>query len=203
MRRLLLVGLAVGVLTALALSQPSRTFTSAEAVRVEVGKRNPWTHVRLNNDPRHFQFAIVTDRTGGQRADIFARAVEQLNLMQPQFVLSVGDLIGGGDEITAAQWKQFQGLVAQLQMPFFYVPGNHDVGSRLRRQRWEEQFGRRYYHFVYQEVLFLILDCNRLKPIPRPVFAAAGFRNCRQSGNSLDAGVPPPGALGRIVAARL
>ncbi len=56
-------------------------------------ERNPVTHLRFNDDPADFQFAIVSDRTGGHRARIFSRAIEQLNLMQPEFVVSVGDLI--------------------------------------------------------------------------------------------------------------
>jgi hypothetical protein len=42
-------------------------------------------------------------------------------------------------------------------MPFFYVPGNHDVSGEIVEEAWKERFGRRYYHFVYKNVLFLIL----------------------------------------------
>ena len=28
------------------------------------------------------------------------------------------------------QWKEFRGYVAELEMPFFYVPGNHDARSQ-------------------------------------------------------------------------
>jgi hypothetical protein len=58
-------------------------------------KRNPVSYLRLNNAPGDFQFAVVSDRTGGHRARVFSRAVEQLNLLQPEFVVSVGDLIEG------------------------------------------------------------------------------------------------------------
>src|SRR5262245_21874942 len=61
-------------------------------------KRNPVTHLKLNNDPADFQFAIVSDRTGGHRAKVFSRAIDQLNLLQPEFVVSVGDLIEGYTE---------------------------------------------------------------------------------------------------------
>ena len=45
-------------------------------------------------------------------------------------------------------------------MPFFYVPGNHDVTNPEMEKIWEEKFGRRYYHFVYNDVLFLILNSD-------------------------------------------
>ncbi len=32
------------------------------------GSVHPWSHLEVNNDPDNFQFAIVTDRTGGAQA---------------------------------------------------------------------------------------------------------------------------------------
>src|SRR6059058_5864803 len=72
---------------------PAGTPAAAPEFRVQQEERNPWNHLRLNNDPSVFRFAIVTDRTGGARPGVFERAVEQLNWLQPEFVVSVGDLI--------------------------------------------------------------------------------------------------------------
>jgi serine/threonine-protein phosphatase CPPED1 len=132
-------------------------------LRVAVEDRNPWTHLRLNNDPAEFQFAIVSDRTGGNRPGVFRQAVEVLNLLQPQFVLSVGDLVDGYTEdrsVIDRQWREFEGEVNRLQMPFFYVPGNHDLSNSLLSQVWRERRGRRYYDFVYRDVLFLVLNSD-------------------------------------------
>ncbi len=164
MRRLLLAFLAFGlVAAAVALSRGQQIASPAAApdLQVAVEERNPWTHLRLNNDPAEFRFAIVSDRTGGHRARVFSQAVEQLNLLQPEFVLSVGDLIEGYSdkrERVEAEWREFQGYLSKLRMPFFYVPGNHDLANPFEERLWEEKFGRRYYHFVYRNVLFLILD---------------------------------------------
>src|SRR5262245_11796758 len=153
MKRLLL-GLLVIVLlgAAAAFSAGGKRAADRAAVEfaVEREARNPWTRLDLNNDPAEFQFAIVSDRTGSHRANVFAQAVEKLNLMQPEFVLSVGDLIEGGKkkpEQIAAEWKEFDGYVSRLQMPFFYVPGNHDVGNVDTDKAWQEKLGRRHYHF--------------------------------------------------------
>jgi len=164
MKRLLTIALATAVLVAAAaLSQPAskKPESAAAGLQVQAESRNPWTHLKLNNNPEEFQFAIVSDRTGDHRERIFSRAVEQLNLLQPEFVLSVGDLIEGytrDAEKVQAQWKEFQGFVAKLQMPFFYVPGNHDLTNPDMEKIWQEKFGRRYYHFTYNGVLFLILN---------------------------------------------
>jgi 3',5'-cyclic AMP phosphodiesterase CpdA len=161
MKRLWIAGIAlIGVGVAVVLSGVggggSKTFFSKENV-------NPVTHLRWNENDGQFQFAIVSDRTGGHRPEIFSRAVEKLNLMQPAFVLSVGDLIEGGkkpDDKIAAEWKEFDGLVNKLSMPFFYVPGNHDAAAKETAKFWEGKLGKRYYHFVYRNVLFLILNSN-------------------------------------------
>ncbi len=122
---------------------------------------SPWTGTKLNNDPNNFQFAIVSDRTGGVRPGIFETAVEKLNLLQPEFVMSVGDLIMGytaKNTVLDQQWDEFESLVAKLTMPFFYVPGNHDMANPTEKAKWRERFGPNYYHFKYGNVLFLCLD---------------------------------------------
>jgi len=43
-------------------------------------------------------------------------------------------------------------------MPFFYVAGNHDLTNPFMLDVWRKKFGREYYHFVYQDVLFLMLN---------------------------------------------
>ncbi len=161
MKRLFLATVAASLLLgALALSghqQPSGD------LQVDSEKRNPWTSLKLNNGPDTFHFAVVSDRTGGHRARIFSQAVEQLNLLQPAFVISVGDLIEGytkEQSKLAEQWKEFQGYVHKLQMPFFYVPGNHDVANQVQAKEWESRFGRRYFHFGYRDVLFLMMNSD-------------------------------------------
>ncbi len=122
---------------------------------------HPWNHLRVNNLEDNFQFAIVTDRTGGHRPGVFEDAVRKLNLMQPEFVVSIGDLIEGytmDEDQIYREWDEFTGFIDSLQMPFFYVPGNHDYTNEVMARIWKEKFGRSYYHFVYKDVLFLCLN---------------------------------------------
>ncbi len=135
--------------------------------RITIQDVNPWNHLDLNNDPDNFQFAIVTDRTGGHRPGIFESAVGKLNLLQPEFVMSVGDLIEGytdQQEVLDTEWREFQGFIGQLETPFFYVPGNHDISNPTMAAEWQRRFGASYYHFVYREVLFLCLNSEDQKP---------------------------------------
>jgi predicted phosphodiesterase len=164
----------LGLLTAVALAAVlafSRTESVArygpvaEEGRIQATSeaKNPWTGLKVNIQPEQFQFAIVSDRTGGHREKVFSRAVQQINLLQPEFVMSVGDLIEGyttREEVLNEQWNEFDGYVKNFGMPFFYVPGNHDVTNKLMVEKWAERYGRRFYHFVYKDVLFLCLDSD-------------------------------------------
>jgi hypothetical protein len=164
MKRLLIAGLAVLLVVAAVVFSRQNPLPALFQIAVE--ERNPWTHLQMNNNGDDFQFLVVSDRTGGHRAKVFSRAVDQINLLQPEFVLSVGDLIEGytdDEQKMADQWREFQGYVSRLQMPFFYVPGNHDLTNKAMEQHWKDKFGRRYYHFVYKNVMFLIL-CSEDPP---------------------------------------
>jgi len=128
-------------------------------IRTQVqGDARPWTHLNLANKKKNFQFAIVADRTGGHRPGVFAEAVTKLNLLKPEFVMTVGDMIEGtveDDVELDRQWDEFDGMVKQLDMPFFYVPGNHDISNEVMIEKWRSRLGPSYYHFVYRNVLFL------------------------------------------------
>lgn len=129
----------------------------------ESADANPWTHLSANNNPDNFQFAIMSDRTGGNRPGIFAGAIEKVNLLQPEFVMCVGDLIEGYTEDAAtidSQWDQIDSIVSKLDMPFFYLPGNHDITTPAMADNWAKRHGRTYYHFVYKDVLFLCLNTD-------------------------------------------
>lgn len=164
-RLVLMLGVGSLLISAVALSgqadsADSTADTSAKFV-AEQGELNPWSNLEFNDESDAFQFVIVTDRTGGHRAEIFSKAVQQINLLQPEFVLSVGDLIEGyttdQGQLTK-EWDEFEGFVNQLEMPFFYVPGNHDITNETMARLWDTKFGRPYYHFIYKDVLFLCLS---------------------------------------------
>lgn len=123
--------------------------------------KKPWTGLDFLNNPDNFQFAIISDLHGGYRRGIFEEAVKKINLMQPEFVLSVGDLIAGYTEnkkVIDDQWAEFNERLAPLGMKFFFVPGNHDMSNLVMTREWEERFGRTFYHFIYRNVLFLCLN---------------------------------------------
>lgn len=127
---------------------------------IESGPK-PWTNETFELEEKDFTFAIISDLNGGERDGVFSTAVAQLNQLDPTFVLSVGDLIDGGTEDSlqlAKEWNSFDQRANKLNMPFFYLGGNHDLTNPKMREFWKNRFGPRYYHFVYEDVLFLMMD---------------------------------------------
>ena len=81
--------------------------------------KKPWTNLEFYNDPDNFQFAIVTDRNGGNRPGIFEDAVSKINILYPEFVLSVGDLINGYTRDTAQieyEWNEVNQIIDDLSI---------------------------------------------------------------------------------------
>ena len=148
------------LLTACASSQP----THSEATQFQhdiAGQATPWTHSSFDNEEAKFTFALFSDLTGGEREDIFEVAVEQLNLLRPELIVSVGDLIEGGTadrEQLAREWDSFDQRAGRTRAPVFRVGGNHDLTHPEMWKVWDERYGQRYYHFIYKDVLFLVLD---------------------------------------------
>lgn len=120
----------------------------------------PWSSKPVLQDPDRFSIAIMTDRTGGHRPGIWMKAVERVNWLRPDFVVSVGDLIEGYTENESEidrQWKEFLGFIDQLEMKFFFVAGNHDVTNPTLHRIWREKFGKEWYSFNYKDVHFVCL----------------------------------------------
>ena len=121
----------------------------------------PWSHDSFDDAEDKFTFAIFSDLNGGERQRVFEVAMEQLSLLRPELILSVGDLIEGGTEDETQlvkEWDSFDERAARVAAPVFRVGGNHDLTNQVMREMWETRYGTRYYHFIYKDVLFLALD---------------------------------------------
>jgi hypothetical protein len=122
----------------------------------------PWTSETFTAGPDNFQFVIIGDRTGGANQEgTFDIAINQLKLLQPEFVINVGDMIEGySDQKTEliAEWDEIDEKLKTLQIPFFRTPGNHDIANKTAQEVWRERYGATYYHFLYKNTLFLVLD---------------------------------------------
>ena len=131
------------------------------------GEKTPWTHQDYADSPNEFQFALVSDNAANPREGVFEAALAKLQLLRPEFVLSVGDLIHGynkerkpltDEAVVRESRRRFDEALGMLSMRFYRVPGNHDFNNDLSARIWRDLYGPNYYSFVYKDVLFLCLN---------------------------------------------
>jgi hypothetical protein len=122
-----------------------------------------------------FTFVVYGDRTGGpvKGVSVLADAVRDTNLLEPDFVITVGDLIEGYN--AQAQWRtqmtEFKGIMDELLCPWFPVAGNHDIywrgPDRPARQHegdYETHFGPLWYAFEHKNCWFIALHSDEGNP---------------------------------------
>ena len=117
----------------------------------------------FTKDADKFSFAIIGDKTGGgqDKWPIFDRAMDEVNELDPDFAIMVGDLIQGYTEnldVLEQEWAEFWKHQSRLQIPFLPLPGNHDISNPVMYDYWVKKIGLTHYAFVYKGCLFILLN---------------------------------------------
>jgi predicted phosphodiesterase len=112
-----------------------------------------------------FRFAILSDRTGGHTPGVYPRVIEEINLLNPDLVITVGDHIEGYGEDYArsdAEWDSVLVLLDAVEAPLYMTPGNHDIWDDESEGMYRARTGfEPYYSFDYQNTHFVVLDNSR------------------------------------------
>jgi len=128
-----------------------------------------------------FHFIVFGDRTGGpaEGIKVLAQAVEDANLLDPDLVMTVGDLVNGYNQTGEwmKQMEEFQFTMSKLKMPWFPVAGNHDIywrrkdaknpefkPAREHEENYEKHFGPLWYWFEHKNTGFLTLFSDEGNP---------------------------------------
>jgi 3',5'-cyclic-AMP phosphodiesterase len=121
------------------------------------------------NSSDEFHFAILGDRTGGAVAGVYEEAWREIHRDHPDFVVSVGDTIEGGNDLTVdVEWQHIVRILAPYRRyRLFLTPGNHDVWSMASAQAFEKYSKHPlHYSFDYKQSHFTILDNSRSDSMP-------------------------------------
>jgi hypothetical protein len=122
-----------------------------------------------------WHFVIFGDRTGGAPGGlrILKQATKDTNLLDPDLVMTVGDLVQGYN--TTKSWlkeaKEYSNIMNSLKMPWYPVAGNHDMYWRgakkpktQHEKNYEKHFGPLWYWFPHKNAAFIVLFTDEGNP---------------------------------------
>jgi len=144
--------------------------------------------VPLPKEEGVFHFVVFGDRTGGP-ADgihILEQAVHDTNLLDPDLVMTVGDLVQGYNSTPewTMQMRQYRKIMSKLDMPWFPVAGNHDIYWRGPEKPpgeheidFERNFGPLWYSFRHKNAGFIALFSDEGDPATGEKGIAPPFQN--------------------------
>lgn len=138
--------------------------------------RNSPVVLPLPDEQDAFFFVVFGDRTTGpaEGVRVLAQAVDEVNLLAPDFVINVGDMVQGYNDTPEwlLQMQEYKATMAKLAMPWFPVVGNHDLYWRGKgpgprgghAADFEQHFGPLWYAFRHKNSWFVALDSDEGDP---------------------------------------
>ena len=136
----------------------------------------PSPHQNSANN-NNFSFVFMTDvHVAPERhaTEGFLQAIDTINKLAPDFVISGGDNImdalGQNESRADSLYNLFEATVKKLKMPVYYTIGNHEVfglykesGVSPNHKKWgkkmyENRLSERYFSFDHKNWHFIVLD---------------------------------------------
>lgn len=115
-----------------------------------------------------FTFVQVCDTQLGfseyeQDKASFRQAVQQINALRPELVVICGDMVNTAND---RSYADFKAIANGLSMPYYCVPGNHDVGNEpttASLQAYRQRLGRDYFVVNHKGAAFIFVNTQLWK----------------------------------------
>jgi len=150
-------------------------------------------HVHERNNSSLFKHQTDKGISDSGEPLFFEEAIDQVNLVRPDFVLILGDLVRGqrrpGELLS--EYEKFYDTLLRLKVPAFLLPGNHDgYVNEIDGLRWfEDNLGPLYYSFDFGDGHFACLDTYQWPEDDRIVMNKLAYMEPRKwQGQVLGAG---------------
>ncbi len=118
-----------------------------------------------------FDFVVIGDNQNyvpTDQPECYKQMLREFNILEPSFVIDVGDLIlGGSSDSLPPQWEAFERITGVLKVPFLPVVGNHDVSDAASEKLWMQHMGPTRYTVRYGNSLFIALDSEEVDALER------------------------------------
>ena len=109
-----------------------------------------------------FDFAICGDTQFGETFQYTPETyqiIKDWNIWRPTLAFDMGDLIfGGSAEGVPQQWDIYDKTWAPLQVPYFTLPGGHDISDKPTEDLYIKRVVPIYYRLSYGNCDFITLD---------------------------------------------
>jgi len=127
---------------------------------------------------KQFIFVHITDHhvdSVEEHQKMIIQAIEEINQINPDFVIATGDMILKGNEVSVNQAKEwfdiYSRIISHCESPIFHTLGNHDiVGINVKQDSidswgydktmYQSYFGPTYYSFDWGIYHCIVLDPN-------------------------------------------
>lgn len=98
-----------------------------------------------------------------QESQNFEKAVNFINVANPNFVVICGDLVNVSGH--QGQTEEFKRISSQLEsdIPLYLVSGNHDVSNVPDKEslaQYRKSFGHDWYAFQHDDIYGIVLNCS-------------------------------------------
>ena len=150
--------------------------SAQEPTRLHTSRPTGAQLLKLPKQEDAFGFVVFGDRTGGppEGIKVLEQAVADANLLDPDLVLTVGDLVNGYNARDAwrKQAAEYKAAMQKLRMPWLPVAGNHDIYWRGAGKPPEEHegdfettFGPLWYAVQHKQCWFVVLYSDEPNPV--------------------------------------